>query len=134
MKTAIDSSALLSIFNGEAKADAWIRILIEARRQGQLVICDVVYAELSPAFRSKSQLDGAIKKLGIVFESTSVEAAWKAGAVFRSYREAGGPRTFLIPDFLIAAHALVHADQLLAFDRGYLRRYFKSLKVIFPDD
>jgi len=36
----------------------------------------------------------------------------------------------LIPDFLVAAHALKQADCLVARDRGYLRRYFPSLRVL----
>ena len=44
----------------------------------------------------------------------------------------GGPRDCLIPDFLIGDHAFQQANQLIAHDRGYLRRYFKALKVIEP--
>jgi len=36
----------------------------------------------------------------------------------------------LIPDFLIAAHAKVHADRLAATDRGYLRRWFDDLRLL----
>lgn len=130
MKTAIDSSVLLAIFNGEAGAEAWIDRLIDARRAGQLLICDVVYAELSPAFESHTDLQAALTKLGVSFEEMSPAAAWQAGTVFLRYRRAGGPRTQLIPDFLVAAHALVQADRLAALDRGYLRRYFSELPLL----
>ena len=132
VKTAVDSSVLLAIFNGEPEARAWLTCLIQARREGQLVICDVVYAELSPAFASEFELRAILGKLGVSFESISPEAAWKAGMCFRSYRNAGGPRRHLIPDFLIAAHAQVQADRCAAIDRGYLRRYFKDLPLLRP--
>ena len=38
----------------------------------------------------------------------------------------------MIPDFLIAAHAQVQANQLAASDRGYLRRYFPDLALLQP--
>ena len=50
MRLALDTSVLLSIFNQESGAEAWLDRLISARREGELVVCEVVYAELAPAF------------------------------------------------------------------------------------
>ena len=132
MKTAIDSSVLLAVFNGEPEGRSWLERLMQARREGQLVICDVVYAELAPAFAIETDLKEALRKLGVFFESISPSAAWQAGVSFRLYRDAGGPREHLIPDFLIAAHAQHQADRLAAVDRGYLRRYFSDLPLLQP--
>jgi hypothetical protein len=132
MKTAVDSSVLLAIFNDEPDARAWVKCLIDARREGQLVICGAVYAELAPAFAAESELQEALSKLGVAFDAVTPSSAWKAGVSFRAYRDAGGPRERLIPDFLIAAHALVQADRLAAADRGYLRSYFAELPLLAP--
>lgn len=134
MRTAVDSSALLAVFNGEAEAERWLEILIAARRAGQLVVCPVVYAELAPStpFSTRADLDVQLARLGILFDPLLPESAFLAGRLFRDYRAAGGPREHLIPDFLIAAHAQVQADQLAALDRGYYRRYFSRLHILRP--
>ena len=132
MRTAIDSSALLAIFGDESDGAAWLEVLMQARREGSLVICDVVYAEIAPAFATEADLSAALDKLGAQHEPVSRAAAWRAGITFRSYREAGGPREHLIPDFLIAGHAQVQADRLAAADRGYFRHYFAELSLLQP--
>lgn len=130
MKTALDSSVLLLLFNGEPAAQTWLDLLVQARREGPLVVCDVVYAEVAPAFASEADLREALRRLGASFEPISSAAAWQAGRAFRAYRDAGGPREHLIPGFLVAAHAQVQADQLAAVDRGYLRTYFPDLRLL----
>jgi predicted nucleic acid-binding protein len=132
LKTAIDSSVLLAIFNAEADGASWMEVLLQARREGQLVICEVVYAEVAPAFASEEGLKEALARLGVYFLPVSAAAAWRAGLSFRAYRDAGGPRAHLIPDFLIAAHAEIQTDRLAAVDRGYLRRYFAELTILQP--
>lgn len=64
MKTAVDSSVLLAIFNGEPAGRRWLKCLVNARREGPMIVCYFVYAELAPAFASEADLQNALQKLG----------------------------------------------------------------------
>jgi len=130
MKTALDSSVLLAVFNAEEDASTWVERLIQARKEGLLLICEVVLAEIAPAFKDLRDLESVLETLGITFDPIEPESAWQAGLTFRDYRRSGGPRKHLIPDFLIASHAHLQADRLMAIDRGFFRKYFPELKLI----
>jgi predicted nucleic acid-binding protein len=118
MKLALDASVLLTVFNQEPGAEDWMEALIQARRQGLLVLCEVVYAEVTPAFESRAELDKVLADLGAQLDPIGAEAAWLAGQTFKQYRAEGGPREHLILDFMIAAHAKVQADHLAAKTAG----------------
>lgn len=132
MITAIDSSVLLSVFKDEASASRCLDLMEHAAWTGELVICDIVAAEIGSFFGSFAEFQDSLARLGIRYDAIAEKTAHYAGLIFRHYRREGGPRDCLIPDFLIGAHAFHQANQLIARDRGYLRRYFKALKVIRP--
>lgn len=132
MRTAIDSSVLWSVFKGESDAEMWIELMISARAESTLVVCEVVFAELAPLFSSSSELEARLESLGIEFDPIQPTSAFMAGEIFKEYRRQGGPRAHLIPDFLIGSHALNQAGSLAAHDRGYLRRYFPALRILTP--
>lgn len=104
--------------------------LIQARSEGALVLSPIVAAEFFAVVEDRANFNAVIKDMGLQLGSVSMNAACEAGRIFRSYRNQGGPREFLIPDFMIAAHALVDCDRLAAADRGYLRRYFPGLQLL----
>ncbi len=105
---------------------------MSARRESDLIICEIVFAEIAPLFLHRTELEDRLESLGISFDPVGPEAAFLAGEMFRRYRAKGGPGTHLIPDFVVAAHAVKQAHALAARDRGYLRRYFPDLKILQP--
>lgn len=97
------------------------------------MICEVVFAELSPGFSSIERLESKLDDLGVTLEPIGARAAFLAGKTYGKYLQAGGPRKQMIPDFLIGAHAEIQAGRLAAADRGYVRKYFGDLELLTLD-
>lgn len=132
MITAVDSSVLFALFNKESGWEKWNTLLRGSLGSGPLLVCPVVFAEVSMGFASDEICLHALQSLGIEFSEFTPHSAWLAGRVFHRYPQEGGPRTHLVPDFLIAAHAATQAERLAATDRGYLRRDFPELELLAP--
>ena len=128
MITAVDTNVLLDVFlpshdHGPQSRD-WLRHAYEA---GAIILCDIVYAELVPAFADRASLDGALQRMGITLSQFDSATAYEAGLRWKLYRAAGGPRNRIIADFLIGAHAAATADNFLTRDRGFFSNYFPEL-------
>ena len=133
MVTAVDTNVLLDVFTnaprfGLASAECLRRCL----RDGSVIACDVVWAEIAAAFGQRQALEQAMGPLGIGFSGLGKEAALEAGKYWVEYRTGGGLRERVLADFLVAAHALCQADRLLTRDRGFYRLCFTRLTVLDP--
>ena len=131
MTTASDTNILIDFFRADphyfAQAEEWLNI---ASSKGGIIICPVVYGELVPSFDSKAELDDALEELGIALSPIDDAIAYEAGVRWQRYRQAGGTRARLLPDFLIGAHAMLAADAFLTRDQGFYRSYFPELRSI----
>ena len=129
---AVDTSVLLAIFKGEPSGTAWLECLRAQSEKGALLVSSVVLAEVRSFFESDAVCQEILRNLNLRHSSLSEEAALLAGEIFRSYRQEGGPRKAILPDFLVAAHAAKQAQALATEDRGYLRRYFPAVRLLKP--
>ncbi|MHB0854662.1 MAG: type II toxin-antitoxin system VapC family toxin [Rectinema subterraneum] len=133
MTTAIDTSVLLDILIDDPQfASSSESALMRARSEGRLVICESVIAELRPAFSSDRALAAFLDDIGIEFLPSTKECAFLAGSMYSLYLKNKGQARRVLPDFLVAAHAMLNADRLLARDRGYYREYFRKLTLFDP--
>ena len=129
MITAVDANVLLDVFiPSERHGQQSRKWLADAYDAGAVIVCDLVYAELVPAFPDRSSLDGALRQIGVRLSLINSSIAYEAGLRWKQYRSRGGPRERIITDFLIGAHATVEADILLTRDRGFFSTCFPELR------
>lgn len=133
MITAVDTSVLLDVLAGDhdhgPRSAAKLRA---ASAEGALIASTVVWAEVVGAYDDATAVAARLDRLGLELVADGRDVAITAGRVYRAYRKAGGTRRRILPDFVIGAHALVHADRLLTRDRGFYRSHFAKLTIFEP--
>jgi predicted nucleic acid-binding protein len=133
MITALDSSVILDVLiDDPVFADKSARAIKSAAGKGQLIVSECVLSEIYPVLNSEAKIVQLLSDWDLVFVASSQKSALLAGQLFSLYLSRGGANKRTVPDFLIGAHAQIHADQLLARDRGYFRDYFEKLIVVVP--
>ncbi len=129
----VDTSVLIDAFYGNPTWEDWsLTALEQAAAQDQLVINDIIYAELAPGYSQMGELDRVLASTDVKSAPLPKLALFLAGQAFRMYRRRGGPRTTLLPDFLIGAHAMVEDWPLLTRDPDRVRAYFPTVTLIAP--
>lgn len=133
MITAVDTNILLDVLKPNLDfVHSSSKCLQSAAESGSTVICDTVYTELCAHFLTQAECDLFLAENEFRVESLSREASFLASRVWRAYRLQGGPRTRVLADFIIGAHAQMQASSLLTRDRGFFRKMFPALHVVDP--
>lgn len=155
MITAVDTNIILDILiPDDPFAESSKRLLDRHLSEGTLMLCEVVYSELAAHFPFEADLKKFLAETGMRMVSSNEKSLYIAGSRWAEYagnanknqfscicgnafavtcpncKAAITKRLHVLADFLIGAHALVHADCILSRDLGVYKTYFKDLKVI----
>ncbi len=133
MISALDTSVILDILRDDPRfGPSSLATIRRASLEGSLIVAPSVWAEVCAAFTDAEQANATLDRIGVNLVGDDRAIATAAGVAWRAYRQAGGTRRRVLPDFLIAAHALLKADRLVTRDRGFYRTYFDGLRIVDP--
>lgn len=130
----VDTNVVLDVVQNDPAWAQWSQAQLDAASlRSALLINPIIYAELSIAYRRIEELEGMLSKGGFRLEQIPREALFLAGKAFMRYREQGGAKGGVLPDFFIGAHATVAGIPLLTKDARRYRSYFPRLELLSPD-
>jgi predicted nucleic acid-binding protein len=130
----VDTNIIMDVLENEPTPHGeWSRRVF-AREAGRhaLVANLIVAAELSGQVQDTAGLNDMLAAAEITLMDLDLAVAYRAGSAFRRYRQRGGARTAILPDFIIAAHAEALGAILMTRDRG-LGSYFPDLTLLTPE-
>jgi predicted nucleic acid-binding protein len=136
MRTALDTNILSPVWSGALAAAAIAAQLSRVRAEGALVVSAPVFVELSAVPGLNVQLvRKALGEMSIAIDFDLEEDVWMlAAASFAAYairrrRSGGGSPKRLLPDFVIASHAVLKADRLMTRDANRYALDFPQLRL-----
>lgn len=156
MITAVDTNILLDILIPDEPFSLSSKDLLDRHvSMGQLIICEVVYAELVSTFRLENELNNFLVETGIRLTYSNEKSLHIAGTRWAEYARKGNKdlvscpacgktfgvlclqckmpfakRLHVLADFLIGTHALTQAECIISRDLGVYKTYFKGLNVV----
>lgn len=153
MILSVDTNVLVYILSGHQRyGKESLDITRQLRSENTLVICDIIYAELSAFTRDKDKLASFFLDVDIKLKPMSEESLFLAGEKWNNYNiqrkvvchscnisiDVKCPKCknkvlikqHIIADFIIGAFSYVDCNGLISFDRGIYKTYFPELKVL----
>lgn len=134
MTTLIDTNIVIALLDDQDGYHEWaVEKAVELKQQGPLIVSDIVYCESSVAMVRQEDMDEAIHRLGLDRITPSDNALFIAGKAFKRYRDVNkGPKTGVLPDFIIGATAEAMGLPLLTTNPKDFTGYFPNITLIQP--
>lgn len=129
----VDTNVIVDVLNADSEwAVRSLNIMDDLAMQDDLMINEIVYAELSAGYSEAADLESALGTLKLPLVRMPREALFLAGQAFRRYRRATGTKLNVLPDFFIGAHAAIEGVTLLTRDPKRIRSYFPTVELVSP--
>ena len=136
MTTFFDTSALIALVKNTEKYHQWSREQFEVGKlRGPIVISPIVFSEYCVGTASLEHVQQSLQSLGIESIAESDAALFRASRVYKQYKGINkGPKSSLLPDFLIGAAAETLGRPLVTTNARDFQSYFDELQLIHPSD
>jgi predicted nucleic acid-binding protein len=129
----VDTNIIVDILSNDPNWAEWSIIAMrDYGAEDRLAVNEVIYAELAVRVANEADLARVLSNMNCELERIPTAALHLAGRTFGLYRDRGGLRENILPDFFIGAHAQMTGMRILTRDLHRFRTYFPKVELITP--
>jgi predicted nucleic acid-binding protein len=129
----IDTNILIDVTSDHLRFRDSSCVALEAAIRGSgAMINDVIWAEFSAPFADRAVFEQTVIDLNLEHQRIPADAWFIAAKVHLHYRQRGGAKQRILPDFIIGAHAKVIGAPILTRDTRPFEIYFPDVTLIMP--
>lgn len=134
MITFLDTNALIYLVERDSSFHDWAEEQFARQKAaGAVVISDIVYSEFAGRIGNVPTANMTIARLAVERHPFTDQALMEAAKAFIAYRQKGGTKERVLPDFLIGAQAFVEGAALVTNDTHRYATYFPDVSLISPN-
>jgi predicted nucleic acid-binding protein len=129
----VDSNVVIELLRESSDmsvkvVDAYARLSV----QYDPIINPIIFVETAMGSPTLESFEDRISELELTVVPLDNRDAFRASHAFLAYRQNRGPRTTILPDFLIGAQASVRGWPILTRDPKRFVSYFPEVEIIDP--
>jgi predicted nucleic acid-binding protein len=129
----VDSNVVIELLRESSDmsakvVDAYARLSV----QYDPIINPIIFAETAMGSPTLESFEDRLSELELTVIPLDNRDAFRASHAFLAYRQNRGPRTTILPDFLIGAQASVRGWPILTRDPKRFASYFPEVEMIDP--
>lgn len=128
-----DSNIIIDLLHGENDQALKVQqVFLNYAAVGKIYLNPVIFAESASGSPSLEDFEARLQQLDLENIPLSNADSYRASLAFRAHRQNGGPRTTILPDFLIGAQASARGWPILTRDPKRFESYFPEVEIIDP--
>lgn len=133
MTTVVDTNVLIYLTDETKPLHEWAVEQFAVRQAlGPMLVCDIVFAEFSAGMADLDSTQQAIADLAVERRRYSDAALFGAARAYVQYRQNGGTKTRVLPDFLVGALAAAEDAVIITNDPANYETYFPAVALVKP--
>lgn len=132
MAILVDTNVIVDLITDDPKWASWSEQILESNLDQDLSINPAIFAELAYGFDSLTETESLVRQLALNYLETPRDGLFRAAKAFARYKQLGGTKQFVLPDFFIGGHAEASSLAIITRDTNRYSTYFPSVRLITP--